>query len=213
MPKDWWICDGLMTFTTGPHVSLHIFNPFGWDCVGEWIWDLILSWWIGPDYFSMCFICSKLTPGYSISIGTHLESCLPLLTIAMPSLPCPSVLLNLKVPLACLSCSNLDSRKQYTKTAVNKGLTPMLKWCPSAIYFTGLCVKTTLPISGVGFFFTGDGLGFWILLLDGCMGRSACWVGREKKTGNYLSSEVITTLVIYIQWFFPGVVWSSFLPS
>ena len=50
-------------------------------------------------------------------------------------------------------------------------------------------------------------------LLDGWLGRRDGRVGREKKTGNYLSSEVITTLVIYIQWFFPGVVWSSFLAS
>ena len=61
---------------------------------------------------------------------------------------------------------------------------------------------------------------FWLemdlgsgFLLDGWLGRRDGRVGREKKTGNYLSSEVITTLVIYIQWFFPGVVWSSFLAS
>ena len=42
-----------MTFTTGPHVSLHIPNPVGWDCVGARIRSRpFFSWWIALHYAS-----------------------------------------------------------------------------------------------------------------------------------------------------------------
>ena len=187
---------------------------FQFLCVGEWIWDLILSWWIGPDYFSMCFICSKLTPGYSISIGTHLESCLP------PShnrYRCPpfhvqvssliwKFLLLASAAVIWTAGSNIQ-KLQLTGTL-------HLCWSDAQVQYISqgyVSKQLSLYQASASFWLEMDlGSGF---LLDGWLGRRDGRVGREKKTGNYLSSEVITTLVIYIQWFFPGVVWSSFLAS